>query len=115
VRLEEKMLTRLREKAEATGKDPEKVKLEPWTLHDLRRTAMTLMVRAGVPEEHADRVLGHVPPRIKKTYNRHSYVTEKKAALEKLAETVLGIVGPEPEVKALPAPPLALPAPGGAF
>jgi integrase len=31
-----------------------------WTLHDLRRTARSLMSRAGVSSEHAERVLGHV-------------------------------------------------------
>ena len=31
-----------------------------WTLHDLRRTARTLMSRAGVPSDHAERCLGHV-------------------------------------------------------
>ena len=31
-----------------------------WTVHDLRRTARTLMSRAGVLADHAERVLGHV-------------------------------------------------------
>ena len=31
-----------------------------WTIHDLRRTARSLMSRAGVSSEHAERVLGHV-------------------------------------------------------
>ena len=30
-----------------------------WQLHDLRRTARSLMSRAGVPSEHAERVMGH--------------------------------------------------------
>ena len=30
-----------------------------WQLHDLRRTARSLMSRAGVPREHAERVMGH--------------------------------------------------------
>ncbi len=33
-----------------------------WTLHDLRRTAKTLMVRAGVRPDISERVLGHVIP-----------------------------------------------------
>ena len=31
-----------------------------WTLHDLRRTARSLMSRAGVSSDHAERCLGHV-------------------------------------------------------
>jgi len=30
-----------------------------WTLHDLRRTARSLMSRAGVSADHAERCLGH--------------------------------------------------------
>src|SRR5262249_22707955 len=30
-----------------------------WTLHDLRRTARSLMSRAGISSEHAERVMGH--------------------------------------------------------
>jgi integrase len=33
-----------------------------WQLHDLRRTARSLMSRAGVSSEHAERVLGHAIP-----------------------------------------------------
>jgi hypothetical protein len=32
---------------------------EPWTIHDLRRTARSLMSKAGVTSEVAERVLGH--------------------------------------------------------
>jgi integrase len=38
-------------------------KIEPlpnWTLHDLRRTAKTLMVRAGVRPDISERVVGHI-------------------------------------------------------
>ena len=31
-----------------------------WTIHDLRRTARSLMSRAGVPTDHAERCLGHI-------------------------------------------------------
>lgn len=31
-----------------------------WRLHDLRRTAPSLMSRAKVPTDHAERALGHV-------------------------------------------------------
>ena len=33
--------------------------VDGWTLHDCRRTARSLMARAGVSSEHAERVLGH--------------------------------------------------------
>ena len=67
------------------------VKVEPlpnWTLHDLRRTAKTLMVRAGVRPDISERVLGHVIAGVEGTYDRHSYADEKRDALEKLAVMV---------------------------
>jgi integrase len=63
-----------------------------WTPHDLRRTAETLMVDAGVSERHADQTLGHSIRGIEKTYNRHSYTHEKAAALQRLAYLIEGIV-----------------------
>jgi integrase len=74
-------------------------KVEPipnWTLHDLRRTAKTLMVRAGVRPDISERVLGHVIAGVEGTYDRHSYADEKRAALEKLAEMVERILNPIP-------------------
>lgn len=76
--------------------DPEAT-LPAWTIHDLRRTARSLMSRAGVPAEHAERVLGHVIAGIQGTYDRHAYVDEKRAALEKLAALIDRIINPPAE------------------
>ncbi len=74
-------------------------KLEPlpnWTLHDLRRTAKTLMVRAGVRPDISERVLGHVIAGVEGTYDRHSYAEEKRDALESLAAMIDRILKPTP-------------------
>jgi integrase len=63
--------------------------MERWTIHDLRRTTRSLMARAGVPSDHAERVLGHVIPGVEGIYDRHPYREEKRIALAKLA-TLLG-------------------------
>lgn len=63
-----------------------------WTLHDLRRTARSLMSRAGVPERHAEECLGHVQGGVKVTYDRHKYYEEKKRAYEALAAEIQSIV-----------------------
>jgi integrase len=62
--------------------------LPNWTLHDLRRTAKTLMVRAGVRPDISERVLGHVIAGVEGVYDRHSYLGEKRDALEKLAAEI---------------------------
>jgi integrase len=56
-----------------------------WQLHDLRRTARSLMSRAGVSSEHAERVMGHTIGGVEGTYDRHHYREEKSAALKRLA------------------------------
>jgi integrase len=68
-----------------------------WRLHDLRRTARSLMSRAGVQSEHAERVLGHAIQGVEGVYNRHSYDAEKADALRKLAALVERIVNPPAE------------------
>jgi integrase len=70
--------------------------LPNWTLHDLRRTAKTLMVRAGVRPDISERVLGHVISGVEGTYDRHSYADEKRDALEKLAAMIERILEPLP-------------------
>lgn len=72
----------------------EKAPIEPWVLHDLRRTAKSLMARANVRPDISERVLGHVIPGVEGVYDRHSYAQEKADALEKLAGLVDLILNP---------------------
>jgi integrase len=65
-----------------------------WTIHDLRRTARSLMSRAGVPSDHAERCLGHVIGGVRGTYDRHQYFAEKRHAFEALAAQIERIVHP---------------------
>jgi len=63
-----------------------------WRLHDLRRSARSLLSRAGVSSEHAERVMGHVIGGVEGIYDRHRYDDEKRIALAKLAALVGEIV-----------------------
>jgi integrase len=63
-----------------------------WTLHDLRRTARSLMSRAGVNADVAEMCLGHVLPAVRGVYDRHSYLAEKRDAFEALAAQIDAIV-----------------------
>jgi integrase len=65
-----------------------------WTLHDLRRTARSLMSRAGVNSDHAEQCLGHVIRGVEGTYNKHDYYEEKKRAFAALATLVDRVVNP---------------------
>jgi integrase len=63
-----------------------------WHIHDLRRTARSLMSRAGVPSDHAERCLGHVIGGVRGVYDRHEYHAEKQQAFEALAALIERIV-----------------------
>jgi integrase len=72
------------------GREP----MPNWTLHDLRRTARSLMSRAKVPTDHAERALGHVIGGVRETYDRWEYAAEKRDAFEALAAMVASILNP---------------------
>jgi integrase len=59
-----------------------------WRLHDLRRTARSLMSRAGISRDIAERVLGHAVAGIVGVYDRHDYLAEKRNVLRKLESLV---------------------------
>jgi integrase len=90
--------SKLSEIRKAAGRKP----MERWTFHDLRRTARSLMSRAGVSPDHGERVLGHVIPGVRGTYDRHEYAAEKRAALEKLDVQIARILRPDESVVRFP-------------
>ncbi len=65
-----------------------------WVLHDLRRTARSLMSRAGVRPDIAERVLGHAISGVEGVYDRHSYRAEKCDALKRLSCLIDAILIP---------------------
>ena len=65
-----------------------------WTIHDLRRTARSLMSRASVRPDISERVLGHAMTGVEGIYDRHSYRDEKAYALRALAALVESIANP---------------------
>jgi integrase len=69
-----------------------------WTLHDLRRTARTLMSRAGVNADVGERCLGHVIVGVRGIYDQHKYQQEMKQAFEALAAQIERIVNPPANV-----------------
>jgi integrase len=65
-----------------------------WTLHDCRRTARTLLSRAGVDPDIAEQCLGHVIGGVRGIYDGHEYADEKAKAYEALAALVDRITNP---------------------
>jgi integrase len=73
-------------------------KIPHWVFHDLRRTAKTLMARAGVPPHVSERALGHAMEGVEGTYDHHDYRDEKGEALAKLAGLIARILDPRSNV-----------------
>jgi hypothetical protein len=69
-----------------------------WVLHDLRRSARSLLSRAGVPPDHAERCLGHVIGGVRGMYDRYAFYDEKKFAFEALAGQIDRILHPAANV-----------------
>jgi integrase len=65
-----------------------------YTIHDLRRTSRSLLSRANVVPDHAERCLGHVVGGVRGVYDRHEFYKEKKVAFEKLAAQIERIINP---------------------
>jgi integrase len=81
-------------KRELDGKLP--AGMPPWDIHDLRRTARSLMSdkRARVSRDIAERVLGHVVTGVEGIYDRYDYRDEMADALQRLAQLIDIIVNP---------------------
>jgi integrase len=65
-----------------------------WRVHDLRRTARSLLSRAGINADIGERCLGHVIGGVRGTYDRHEFYVEKKHAFDKLAALIQQIANP---------------------
>lgn len=69
--------------------------LEDFTLHDLRRTAATMMAEQGTPPHIIERILNHITgstahsiTTLGRIYNRYLYFDEMRVALMRWEETV---------------------------
>ena len=60
----------------------------------MRRTARSLLARAGVQQEIAERVLGHAQDAIVEVYDVHDYERERGVALQKLAGQIELVLSP---------------------
>jgi integrase len=78
------------------------VEFRPWQYRDLRRTAKTLMRRAGVSRDVSERCLAHVIRGVEGVYDRHDYLREKRDAFDRLAALVERIVNPPPPANVVP-------------
>lgn len=79
-----------------------------WTMHDLRRTASTMMGDLGIRPEVIDRCQNHMEQnRIRRTYQRYSYQPEMKHAWQLLGARLDALTSPHESAKVIPFKPSA--------
>lgn len=81
-----------RQQAEAA----EKIEIDDFRGHDLRRTAATYMTSAGVSRFIVGTILNHVEPGVTKVYDRAAYDKEKREALDLWARELTAILKNKP-------------------
>ncbi|MEZ5844835.1 MAG: site-specific integrase [Hyphomicrobiaceae bacterium] len=72
--------------------------VDPWTLHDLRRTWSTNAARLDIPPHITDRVLSHVTGSlspIARIYNRFKYEGEMRDAVRRMESHIIELVRPD--------------------
>ena len=80
------------------------VPIEPWRIHDLRRTVATGLQRQGVGLQVVEAVLGHISGSragIVGVYQRHEFADEKRKALEAWGRYVVSLEKPSENVLTL--------------
>lgn len=65
--------------------------LEPFTIHDFRRTARTQLAELGIAPHVAEACLNHKPKGVEAVYNKHSYFAERRAALQAWSDLLVQI------------------------
>lgn len=70
--------------------------IEPWTLHDLRRTFATNLAALGTPIHVTERLLNHISGTttggLIAVYQRHSYMDEMREAIQKWEEHLASLL-----------------------
>jgi len=73
-------------------KNKEKMDIDTFVVHDLRRTAASYMASMGIPRLVIKKILNHVETDVTAVYDRHSYDKEKHEALIAWGEKLENIV-----------------------
>jgi len=101
-RLDAAMLAELKRFAKQRGAYPNGVTLEPFVIHDVRRTVRTrLSALSDVSDKVKELVIAHRQKGLHKVYDLHAYEAEKRRALDLWSERLHGIVAQLPAQLAL--------------
>jgi integrase len=71
-------------------------KLQPFVIHDVRRTVRTRLSEIGVAPIVAELVIGHTLPGLLRVYDQWEHLKEKREALDRWALRLRQLVDPRP-------------------
>jgi integrase len=72
-------------------------KLDPFTIHDIRRTMRSGLSALPIEQHVRELVIGHTQPGLHKVYDRYAYLDEKRHALDLWVGWLLPMVTPRPD------------------
>jgi len=72
--------------------NPNRIEVDFFTPHDLRRTAATIMASEKVPYEVREKVLNHTLSKMDGTYNQHDFNDDKIMAMEVIERKVVSAI-----------------------
>lgn len=79
--------------SKAADRLQERIGIEKWTAHDLRRTFSTQLSQHLKIQPHiVEKCLGHKLPKIMETYNKNEFLDERREALEQWATRIERLV-----------------------
>ncbi len=84
-----------RAKAAGRAKAAAEDAMAPWRLHDLRRSVVTHMAEIGIQPHVIEAVVNHISGHkggVAGVYNRATYAVEKRGALDRWADWLLGLM-----------------------
>jgi integrase len=99
-RLDERMLRTLKAMARRksllrnSGRSQSDTTLQPFVLHDLRRTVRTRLSSLRIADPVSEAVIGHSKKGLLRVYNQHRYLDEMREALTAWATHLRGIIEP---------------------
>lgn len=85
--------------------DAEMKPIAPWTWHDIRRSTASALAGLGIPVPVIEKILAHRSGTFRgivSTYQRHSFIPEMRAALERWSEHLDRLVRGVPATKVIP-------------
>lgn len=90
-KMQDRMIPHISESTLSVAMSKVEHDLEPFTIHDLRRTAKTLLGSLGVQPHISERCLNHKIKGVEGIYDGYDYFEERKAALKALSDLLVQI------------------------